>query len=102
MLFSTFLSPLDIAFEFKGTGAIFYSIADWITFGFFVLDILVNLRTTYYNDNNEEIIDQKMIAYNYVKSIQFLFDVLSTLPISEISGAFSDNKSSAKVVKWFK
>lgn len=45
---------------------------------------MVNLRTTYFNEDNEEIIDARMIAKNYVYSINFIIDVASAFPISEI------------------
>lgn len=54
-MYSSFFSPLDIAFEFSGSGLILYNIGEWITLVFFILDIIVNLRTTYYTPNNEEV-----------------------------------------------
>ena len=46
----------------------------------FVLDIFMNLRTTFYNDEFEEIVDWKKVALNYVQSWIFLIDILSTFP----------------------
>lgn len=50
----------------------------------FLADILINFRTTYINKNNEEIVNQKMIAKHYAKSTMFFIDVITILPISEI------------------
>lgn len=62
ILYSSFMSPLDIAFEFKGLGEILYLISDYFILAFFVMDLFVSLRTTYYTNNNEECIDPKLVA----------------------------------------
>lgn len=46
----------------------------------FIFDILVNFRTTFYNDEFEEIVDWKKVALNYSQSWIFLIDILSTFP----------------------
>ena len=56
---------------------------DYFVLAFFLIDILVNLRTTYINLDKEEIINCKKIALNYIKSINFAIDLLSALPFSE-------------------
>ena len=89
VLYSTFLSPIDIAFEFEGSILILYKIGDYVTLGFFVLDILINCRTTYFTDSNDEIIDSKMITKTYLTSTMFIFDLVSTLPVAEISELFT-------------
>ena len=50
----------------------------------FLLDIIINIRTTYSNENNEEIIDSKMMKDNYLKSKLFIIDVISVIPLPEI------------------
>jgi len=45
----------------------------------------LNCITTYINEENEEVIDLKMITLRYIKSYMFVFDLLSTLPIYEVS-----------------
>lgn len=57
VLYSSFVSPLDIAFDFEPVGQLLYTIGDYITLGLFILDILINLRTSYFTDSNDEIID---------------------------------------------
>ena len=52
---------------------------------FFVIDLILNLRTSYPDSNNEEIVDGKMIARNYIKTKGFVLDLLSALPIPEIA-----------------
>lgn len=43
-----------------------------------------------------------MIAKYYIKSSSFLFDMISTIPIAEISSLFSGDDSSANFTYWFK
>ena len=50
---------------------------------------MATFRTTYYDDNDEEIVGARMIAINYISSSGFYLDVLSTLPISEIFSLFN-------------
>ena len=94
VLYSTFLSPIDIAFEFSGTSLVAYKIGDYVTLVFFSLDIFINCRTTFFTDNNDEIINGKIIARAYLGSTMFIFDLISTLPIAEISDAFASGDGS--------
>lgn len=42
------------------------------------------MRTTFYNADNEEILDPKLIMKNYLYSANFAIDLLSAFPISEV------------------
>jgi len=57
---------------------------DYIITAMFIIDIFVNFRTTYINDDKEEVIDPKEICLKYVKSINFIIDVLSSIPIGDM------------------
>ena len=47
----------------------------------FVLDIVLNFRTTYINTKtNLEIVDPRRITRNYVNSVRFPIDVLASIP----------------------
>ena len=50
----------------------------------FMLDIVITLRTTFFDREGDEIIDQQLIAFNYIMTYQFYLDVLSAIPITEI------------------
>lgn len=50
----------------------------------FFLDILVNIRTTFYGKRGEEIFDQKLIALNYISSFGFLSDFLAAFPFDRV------------------
>lgn len=56
------------------------TVIDQIINAFFLIDIVLNFRTTYYNKRGEEIFSPKMIALDYLISIRFAFDVLACIP----------------------
>ena len=85
----------------NGSVGLVCEIGNYITFVFFIIDIIINFRTTYIANNNDEIVDPKMIAKKYLSSSMFWFDLISTLPISEISDLRGSSGSTA-YVKWLK
>lgn len=50
----------------------------------FIVDMIINFRTTYPDQNNEEIIKGDMMAKNYIKRGSFFIDLIATLPVPEI------------------
>lgn len=46
----------------------------------FIFDLIISFRTTFYNDEQDEIVGNKEIFYNYIRSPFFIMDVLSTIP----------------------
>lgn len=68
----------------------------------YFLDIFINFRTTYYDQNNDEIVDGSLIFKHYFKSIRFLIDVFSALPISEIVSLMIDNLNYIKFINLLK
>jgi len=53
---------------------------------FFVVDIIITFRTTYIDPiSGEEVMDATMIANKYLRSFQFYIDVISTIPLDNIS-----------------
>lgn len=52
VVYTSVLSPIEIAFKFEGeTLNEVYKILDYFIFVFFILDILINFRTTYFDVN---------------------------------------------------
>lgn len=49
----------------------------------FVLDVFFNFRTSYIDENGEEIVNTNMIAKHYL-SHDFAFDLLASLPIDQM------------------
>lgn len=44
------------------------------------MDVVLTFRTSYYNSEFEEIVSQKLIALNYIRSPTFILDILSAFP----------------------
>lgn len=51
----------------------------------FSADLFFNFRTSYYNDEQDEIIGDKEMFLNYLRSPFFVLDVVSTLPFDLIT-----------------
>jgi len=83
-VFNCLSIPLTIAFEPEVTQQSWYLIIDFGVDFFFCLDIAVNLSTTYYNVDGDEIFDRKKIAFKYVLGGRFWVDVLSTIPFDDM------------------
>ncbi len=47
----------------------------------FVMDIIINFRTTFFDREGDEIYDCKSIARRYVKSGKLIIDLLATVPV---------------------
>ena len=76
-----------------------YGPVDIFTFMLYIIDVFVNLRTTYLDSFGEEIKDPKKIATHYVYSVGFWIDLLSlfnypggTAPILAILGILKVNR----------
>jgi len=61
---------------------------NWIILAFFIFDIGINLRTTFYNEEFEEIVQYKEVAMYYIKSPYFYLDLVTAFPFDALGGAF--------------
>lgn len=93
ILFNSFFVPLEIAFEELNNSAFN---PEYFTIGIFFVDILFNLRTTFFDFEENEIISGKKIFVNYIKSINFIIDCVSAFPVSEILSEFENDRN----LKW--
>lgn len=62
-----------------------YYVVEIILAIIFIFDIILNMRTTFADSNNEEVVSTKMIALNYIKDGSFGMDLLAALPIPEVA-----------------
>jgi Ion transport protein len=86
-LWVCFSLPVHIAFEPPALDSkanqIFNSMIDIL----YAVDILLNFRTSYINVlTGDEIVDSKLIAFQYLKGGRFFLDLLSTIPFDMIIG----------------
>jgi hypothetical protein len=95
---NVFMLPISIAFNTES------NILDWINYVVdisFIIDILVNFRTTILDEDSGEVIkDSLIIAKEYVKG-RFTVDILSSLPFDYIAYIFMENKDDAKKFQVF-
>ena len=60
---------------------------------FFILDIVLNFRTTYVDQvKNLEITNAKRIAKNYINSVRFPIDIVASIPF-ELFALGAEEKS---------
>lgn len=77
-------------------------VLDYIIQFFFILDILLSLRTTYYTRDMDEIVEQRLIAKHYIRSLNFVIDLVSAIPFDLIAGSGSQNATILQVLKFIK
>lgn len=77
----------------------FYTPLDYFTFVLYILDVIINLRTTYLDSFGEEITDPNKIMKHYASSVGFWIDIISLLnyptatsPILSIVGILKVNR----------
>ena len=56
---------------------------------FFFIDLIVNMRTTFYNNRGQEVFSGREIAINYLTG-QFTLDLVATIPFTLILHLDSD------------
>lgn len=78
--------PFDIAFKPKISTSVGFIILNGFIDFLFGVDILINMRTSYYDKEGNEIKEWKKILKQYVFGGRFIIDFLSTIPLDEMTG----------------
>eukprot|EP00325_Prymnesiales_sp_UTEX-LB-985_P002743 CAMPEP_0174702914 /NCGR_PEP_ID=MMETSP1094-20130205/7044_1 /TAXON_ID=156173 /ORGANISM="Chrysochromulina brevifilum, Strain UTEX LB 985" /LENGTH=637 /DNA_ID=CAMNT_0015900769 /DNA_START=52 /DNA_END=1965 /DNA_ORIENTATION=+ len=90
VMYNAVYIPIELCFEEqlgKKHGA--HIAIDFLVDGIFLCDIVINFRTVYYNEDQEMVLDVKMIKRRYLKG-WFALDLFASLPydvIGYIAGA---------------
>lgn len=80
-VWNCFSLPFSVAFKPPIMESTFFTILNACVDFCFLLDVLVNFRTTYFDSRTgDEVFDTKMIAKNYLKS-RFWIDFIATIPV---------------------
>lgn len=80
-LYNCIMIPLALAFGDRMNESNEIDIIERIVDIFFILDILLNFRTTYINPKtNIEITEPMKVAKNYFTSVRFPVDFLASIP----------------------
>jgi hypothetical protein len=69
--------------------------------GMYVMDIFINLRTTYYDDDGKEITSGWEITWNYIKT-GLVPDLITSVPLEEIFPVEGNNKKLLKMISVLK
>jgi hypothetical protein len=80
---NSFAIPLTLSFERLGEELhknTLYQVVNVGSTFFFIADIMLNARTTYYTKEGEQIFDDKKILKNYLNGM-FVVDLISSIPI---------------------
>jgi hypothetical protein len=81
ILYSIIVVPLRLGFDYDATGS--WYLLEFIIDGFFMIDIVLNFRTAFFNEERLLVFDPRVIFWRYAKS-WFLVDLVSTVPIDEL------------------
>lgn len=88
-----FQVPYNVAFADTDDSNIYVDIFNLSIDFFFMLDVIVNFRTSYVKEStNEEIFDLKKIALYYLKG-RFWIDFLASVPFDLLTYAFNSSRS---------
>ncbi|KAJ8552164.1 hypothetical protein ON010_g10382 [Phytophthora cinnamomi] len=81
IVYSIIVVPFRLGYNVDATGA--WSVLEMSIDGFFFVDILLNFRTAYFDDERKLIYEPRALFWRYVKGWFFL-DLISTVPIDEL------------------
>ncbi|RLN59776.1 hypothetical protein BBJ28_00003689 [Nothophytophthora sp. Chile5] len=81
IIYSIIVVPFRLGFDFDAVGG--WYVLEFTIDSFFFLDILLNFRTAYFDDERRLIYDPRVLFWRYAKG-WFLLDFISTVPIDEL------------------
>jgi hypothetical protein len=103
-LWNSFTAPIEFAYQ-QGMGFFHSSemaFANGILDGIFILDLILNFRTSFiHSQTGEEIFDQKLIAKNYLGG-QFTIDFLSAIPFDLLLGGAVGDENENQFLSFIK
>ncbi|ETL82606.1 hypothetical protein L917_17249 [Phytophthora nicotianae] len=81
IVYSIIVVPFRLGYDVDAVGG--WYVLEMIIDGFFFVDILLNFRTAYFDDERKLIYDPRTLFWKYAKG-WFLLDLISTVPIDEL------------------
>jgi len=92
---NSFQIPYNVAFTSPENKNIALDIFNWLIDFFFMMDVVINFRTSYISDiTGNEIVDTKIIAIKYLKT-RFWIDLLASVPLDFFTYILNNDKSNA-------
>ena len=84
VIYNSLYIPIELSFTLDK--AVLHCAADYIIDFLFIMDMVVNLRTTYYDDENELVVDARVIRNKYLFSHWFIIDFVAVFPFDLVVG----------------
>lgn len=81
IVYSIIVVPFRLGYDVDAIGG--WYVLEMIIDGFFLVDILLNFRTAYFDDERKLIYEPRALFWRYAKG-WFLLDLISTVPIDEL------------------
>ncbi|KAL7685036.1 putative potassium channel, voltage-dependent, EAG/ELK/ERG, rmlC-like jelly roll [Plasmopara halstedii] len=81
IVYSIIVVPFRLGYDVDAVGG--WYVLEMTIDGFFLVDILVNFRTAYFDDERKLIYEPRTLFWRYAKG-WFLLDLISTVPIDEL------------------
>ena len=103
-IYSWFAIPVQLSLNPEFTNHPAYIIVDALINAIFIIDVIINFRTTFIHKvTGEEIIEQRKIAVEYIKT-RFFIDLIASIPFDFIAGLFvsSGNASTLNIITLLK
>ncbi|EAR99256.2 cation channel family protein (macronuclear) [Tetrahymena thermophila SB210] len=86
VFYSATVLPYRIAFQDDVSNG--WDIFDYVIDGLFWIDLVINMFSTYYDDDNQLVKSRKVVILNYLKS-WFIVDLICCIPIDLIAEQFT-------------
>ncbi|KAG7387073.1 Potassium voltage-gated channel sub H member 4 [Phytophthora pseudosyringae] len=81
IVYSIIVVPFRLGYDVDAVGG--WYVLEMIIDGFFLVDILLNFRTAYFDEERKLIYEPRALFWRYVKG-WFILDLISTVPIDEL------------------
>ncbi|GMF41997.1 unnamed protein product [Phytophthora fragariaefolia] len=81
IIYSIIVVPFRLGYDVDATGG--WYVLEMIIDGFFLVDIVINFRTAYFDEERRLIYDPRTLFWRYAKG-WFVLDLISTVPIDEL------------------
>lgn len=78
-VYNSLIIPYDFAYTVEES--VYFVAIDYIIDSFFILDIFISFRTIYQDKTDDDVLDGKKIAINYIMYGRFPVDVIASMPL---------------------
>lgn len=104
VIYNTFAVPFDAAFVQRGSKSSLVSTStlDRIIDSLFCLDVIFSFRTSYFDNEGEEVLEGKKIATSYIKNGRFFIDFIASVPLDLLISRFTKSDKGLNFVSLIK